>query len=253
MFKLFFVIAGVLIAFGYLSIPITPYNMGRGSIWRDTINWAIAISPLLPVSIALINLVARGPLNKSLTMGFAILFAIGGTLISLLVAAVSGVGTSIVLIHGLSLTVAVSVSPLLLSAPPGLRALISGPFLALIGPMVVALWSLTSMIAIAWQANSLSENRPLCLALHSHDTDGIESFAELRGLSFYSTLSGLKSTSKWYFHGILIVDSAGKREVFNWSPRRMMFNKVEYPDRYTASPLNVCAPREDFLKTLTVW
>ena len=253
MLKLYFIVAGIVITLGFTSAPIIPRNLDRGPIWLNLLVWLVAISPLLPLMIALIHAALRAPANKLLSKGLAVLFGIWGTLISLLFAAFSGTGTSIVLIHGLALTVAMVASLLLLSAPRNSSPLKAKPLLAMIGPTIVAIWSLASLGAIVWQARTLSGNRPYCLAPHTPSASNIQSIAQLRGLAFYSTLSGYKSTSRWYFHGLLIVEKDGNREIYNWSPRRMRFDLVEHPERLVVPPTNACTPQEGFFKTLPVW
>lgn len=154
-------------------------------------------------------------------------------------------GTGLAVMHGLSLTIAVVGSILLLSS----QTMKITAVLAL--PVSVAMWSLASVAAITLQANNISNGRPFCLAPHSPNSD-TQSFAQLRGLTFYSTSSGYKSTSRWYFHGILLVEAEGELEAYNWSPRRLAFHRIAQPQKFIVTPLTACTPQQDFWNTLSV-
>ncbi|MEP4199347.1 MAG: hypothetical protein ABJL99_27285 [Aliishimia sp.] len=239
-----FAISTLIIALGFTQVPITPENLGRGPIWGDVLVWVIAVAPLLPALAALIRLRVSAPLPKKVVIALAVLTGAFGILVSLLNAALSGVGTGLALMHGLSLTIAVVGSILLLSSQTMKIAVV------LTVPVAVAIWSLASVAAVTLQANNISSGRPFCLAPHSPNSD-TQSFAQLRGLTFYSTSSGYKSTSRWYFHGVLLVETEGEIEAYNWSPRRLAFRRIEQPQKFIATPLTTCTPQREFWDTLS--
>ncbi len=200
---------------------------------------------LAPLTFAVIGMVLPKPLNKIVAAWFAIVTAIIGVGLTVLTATVSGAGDLIAMGHGLSLTLAVSASILLLATQTQTNPFKSAPVILLLAPLAVALWSLISGVAVVWQANRLADNRTFCVAAHDQSAP-IRAFAQLRGLSFYTTTAG------WYFHGLLIVETDTGKEFYNWSPRRMKFQKTENPERFIASPLNVCTPQTGYWANLSV-
>jgi len=239
-----FAISALIITLGFTQVPITPDNLGRGPIWGDVLVWIIALAPFIPAVAVLIRLRISAPLPKKVVIAFAALVGAFGIPVSLLNAALSGVGTGLALMHGLSLTIAVVGSILLLSSQTMKIVTV------LTIPVAVAIWSLASVGAITLQANNISNGRPFCLAPHSLNSD-TQSFAQLRGLTFYSTSSGYKSTSRWYFHGILLVEADDGIEAYNWSPRRLAFHRIGQPQKFIASPLTACTPQREFWDTLS--
>ncbi|WP_417681491.1 hypothetical protein [Roseibium sp.] len=259
-FPRIFIAVALLIAAGYLQFPILPE--GVELIPKDfsalglTIYlafYATAFAPFIPLAMALL----RGLTAFRLPRGLALLLAIPaggcGLIFTLGGAMISGAGAKMVLLHGVTLTIAVSASITLAStwrweASEFHRQ--SWRNLTL--PLVVALWSLVSAGSVILGANRIAGDRPFCLAQHTSQRQAIRSIAELRGLSFYTSLSGSKATSEWDFHGMLIVEADGGREVYYWSPRYMHFYRVENPEGMIASPMDTCIPRKDFWGTLSI-
>ena len=245
----FLAVGALLIAAGFLPAPLFPKGWATGSLWVDILAGTIVFSPLVPILAVLIRCAMGATFNR---VSLSVLAAVAGVIfavLSVLNAALSGAGAGLALVHGISLTVVVAGSILLLSAGSAPRKI--GLF-ALIFPVVVAIWSLGSAVAVAFQADKIANGRAFCLAPHRAHSD-VVSFAQLRGLSFYSTSTGYKSTSRWYFHGILLVENANDLEAYNWSPRRLAFQRIERPERLIVSPLNVCTPKSDFLGKLLIW
>ena len=164
-------------------------------------------------------------------------------------AAASGPGSLIVLVEGIALTLAVAATFRLLARPDGDARTRRAALMRMAPATAVALWSLGAAGLIAASATRISDGRPYCLARHG-DTEAVESLAALRGLSFYTTRSGYKSSSNWYMHGILIVETGAAPEVYNWSPRRLRFDRLREPGRLTIDPRGNCKPRADFLAAL---
>lgn len=131
--------------------------------------------------------------------------------------------------HGGALSLAVASSVLCLAIgridSGGARLAFSGMALS----ATAAAWSLLSVPSVVFQANRISAGYPLCLSHHGPSSD-VSSIWDLRGVSFYTTDSGYKSTSGWYFHGILLVDGNDGRQHFNWSPRRFRFDQINTPN-----------------------
>ena len=245
MLRIFLVTTGILIALGFTPIPFFPDNLGHGAGWLYWPIGAISAIALVPLSLAIIGMVLPKPLNKFVASGFAVLAAIIGAGLTFLYATRTGSGSLLATVHGLSLTLAVSASILMLATQNRPKPFKSTPVILLLVPLAVALWSLVSGAAVVWQANRLADNRAFCVAAHDQSTP-IRAFAQLRGLSFYTT------TARWYFHGLLIVETDNGKEFYNWSPRRMKFQQVERPERFIASPLNVCTPQAGYWANLSV-
>jgi hypothetical protein len=74
----------------------------------------------------------------------------------------------------------------------------------------------------------------------------------LRGTRLFTTFTGYKSTSRWYFHAVLIVDGEKGREYWNWSISRMRFERFYNPHRFVERPTHVCQPTPLFLSQ-TPW
>lgn len=213
--------------------------------------WVVALAPLVPLLLVTLRFWAGKPLNRSITVFLSVIAAVFGGLIVLLGAAVGTTGTTIAMMHGFALTTAISATILLLSINDvgnGFSLTIKG---LLIFPLLVSIWSVTNIFAVILGANQLSQGRAFCIATHS-PTEPIRALEQLRGLSFYTTASGFKDNSGWYFHGLLLLDNDGPDQVFNWSPRRLRFDQVEDPEKMIIRPTNACKPRNNFWGSLSI-
>ena len=144
-------------------------------------------------------------------------------------------------LHGVSLTMALASSFLIWS---GLNGKPQPSWAAKIGisvATVTALWSLLTVPVVLVQARTISDGAPYCIAEHAENSP-VKALYELRGFSFYTTKTGYKSTSAWYFHGLMIVDYPEEQRVYNWSPRRWRFDQIERPDGFIKPVRNVCTP-----------
>ncbi|MEP5758804.1 MAG: hypothetical protein ABJ327_05710 [Litoreibacter sp.] len=151
---------------------------------------------------------------------------------------------------GIALTIACGTSLLLISAcGPATRRIAGYIFLL---PVLVGVWSLAAAPVTYFKAKHIAGDRPYCIGAHSHVEEELISLFALRGLNFYTTRSGYKFNSSWYFHGVLLVYQEDGLEVYNWSPRAMRFDKVEKPDLLLVRPTLSCQPRNDFLRNLSV-
>lgn len=246
-----FILGAFIIAAGFTPSPLSPSEAFReGATWLMILTWAISLSPLLPLAAVVIRTSTPLQLNRPTALFIAVLTGILGLFVTVVIAGLSGAGTNLALMHGISLTVAVILSIRLLSTK---AATLWAPKMLIFWsvPVVVGIWSLVSAASVAEQANRISHGHPFCLA--PHDSRDVHSFADLRGLSFYTTSSGFKSTSHWFFHGILLVRNAGHIEAYNWSPRHMAFHHIERPETLVMPPIKVCTPQHGFWSTLSIF
>ncbi|WP_319774544.1 hypothetical protein [Breoghania sp.] len=117
----------------------------------------------------------------------------------------------------------------------------------------ISVWSLAGMIWISYSASAIAGDRPYCLAFHSREVKPVRSFSELRYFSFFTTYSGYKRSSHWYFHGVLIVNAKEGRQVYNWSPRRFAWDRVHNPEILLENPVSACDPKAEFMRDLRLY
>ena len=126
-----------------------------------------------------------------------------------------------------------------------------------IAPIVgVMFWSVRSAISAADQAHSIAAGRPYCIATPEAASSGrsygpICGVEELRGVRLYTWATGYKSTSHWYFHAVLVVGEAAPFEYWNWSIRRMKFERFIEGPRLVVTVKSACEPVESFLSRLS--
>lgn len=202
------------------------------------------ISSAFPLILAVFKVFLRSSINPTFSAVMCGLIFVFGILFSLFGAAFSSSGSLLILLEGLMITFAVSVSVLIMSdekvGPIGM--------LALLGPTMGAIWSVASVGMIVADANRLAGGNRFCLA--NHDTkELVDSFWDLRGFTWVTTRSGYKSTSELYFHGVLIIGTEDGSEIYNWSPSQMRFDRVENPHRLRM-PINYCIRKSDFWSEL---
>lgn len=252
--KLFLGMA-VVILVGYVKLPFWSRLM---ELLKDShaprlvflVEGLAHVGPLIPLVAALARLASpfrfRG--NAARTIAGTVVGA--GLFFSFFAGAFSGAGSEIVWLYGFTLTLAVAASVLLLADD---QTKPWWPFLTiglLLVPFVAAIWSLAAGVVIYRQAEQLSGGQPYCIAHHNDREDPVSSLADLRGLMFYTTFSGYKDSSHWYFHGLLLVGRGQHLNVFNWSPRHLRFDLLQKPQVQFIDPRKACRPRLDFLKSL---
>ncbi len=237
-------VMSVIVAFGLIDVDAFRSTENAPDLFHLSLPyWSAVAAPLLPLSA--LGLVAVGMAVPAMAaLGIAFLAGLAGAFFSFGYMALSGAGASLALIHGIALTGAIS-SAILILSPRTQRA--GAMLLGVVA--LLSTWSLVSGMVAAVSARSLADSDPYCIALHG-DGSAIATLSDLRGFSFFTTRSGHKSTSNWYFHGVLIVARADGAEVWNWSPRRLAFHRLETPDRMIADPSNECDPKADFLNHL---
>ncbi|MEM7076378.1 MAG: hypothetical protein AAF484_14895 [Pseudomonadota bacterium] len=235
-----------IIAFGFIPVPLTDPSLPEAT-WFERF---IAILPLMPFAVLALSVVSRRKIPVVLAVVLALAFLSAGAFATLVLMALSGGGTELVLLHGTALTLACTTSILLASAVR--QTAWSFAFGVYVIPVLVGIWSL-AMVPFAYSsAIELSANRAYCIGEHSPIERELSSIFGLRGLSFYTTGSGYKIGDTWYFHGLLLVDDDGDLNAYNWSPRGMRFDAVERPGSLIANPLAACQPRNGFLDELNL-
>ena len=115
-------------------------------------------------------------------------------------------------------------------------------------PVLIAAWSLGAAAVAAGGAVRVADGRDYCIARHGGPA--IRGWPELRGVALYTDRTGYKSTSRWFFHAILLVEDGDKDAAFNWSPRRMRWEMLERPERLIEPVRGSCEPSPAFLRRL---
>jgi hypothetical protein len=136
-------------------------------------------------------------------------------------------------------------------------------WLLLIAFLLVPTWSLASAINVATQASVIGYGKRYCVATttaaiskrqkggRQDDYSAIASRSELLGTRLYTTETGFKSNSGWYFDAILIVESdMGGRDYWNWSIGSMRFERLAQNRKYVVPPYTACQPRANFIASL---
>jgi hypothetical protein len=239
----------VLIALGYIDISWFKHGAPvDGSILRVAIViWCVKLAPIFPIITAIILLT---PLR--LMKGFALLFAaitfLFGLFLSLLSAALSGAGGAVAFMHGATLTLAASASFLALCRGDMNSSMGRSAIVLMTIPAIAATWSLAAGGMLIASARAMSSDKPYCIALHG-DRKSVSSLANLRGLSFYTTRSGYKDSSGWFFHGVLIVQDDVGKSVYNWSAKMLRFELLP-PKTFEDDPRYECVAQPDFISSL---
>ena len=207
----------------------------------------LALLSMLPLLLALL----RAATSRRLPPWLSTILMIGitglGVAITML-SAIVGAGSNLTIANGLILILGITAMVRHLERAGQCRTAFKGLAIAAFG----AVWSLGAGLAAGIGAVTLAGDAPYCLATQSL-AGPVQSLAALRGLSFYTNQSGYKSTSHWFFHGILIVADPQGDTYYNWSPRHLRFEGLSNPDRQIASPLHICTPIPGFGQTLPLW
>ncbi|MBO9444399.1 hypothetical protein [Ruegeria sp. R14_0] len=199
--------------------------------------WLAPFTPLIVASFVLMGMQRLPVWLARLLAGCSL---IAGLLLTLAAGMFSLFSTT-ELIHGLTLTIAVSSSFLIWAGhdhEPGPSWIAK---LGIIAAAIAALWSLLTVSMILIQSHFIANGSPYCIAHHAQGSP-VGAIYELRGFAFYTEATGYKSTSKWYFHGLMIVDHPDKQRIYNWSPRRWRFDLIERPDALIQPVRNACVP-----------
>lgn len=208
----------------------------------------ILAMPLFPLALALMQKGFGLRLSALTAKLLSVLVLVVGGFMTLLFAMFSGAGGTLVLLEGTTLTLA-SIGAILALVTVKKHLLAT---VLLSATATVAIFSLATVPRILWEARSLAEGDPYCIADHG-EMRAVEGLAELRGLSFYSQRSGFKMNQVWYFHGVMIVSRDTGPEFFNWSPRAFGFDRIEREHLLFSGVDGACAPVDGFAATLEVY
>jgi hypothetical protein len=200
----------------------------------------IALAPFLPFVITLAAAIA----NIRLPRGFALLTIAIGVPCTLGAAAVSGPGGLHVLILGAATTLAIAGAIAATARIPGAAGPRRFALICLGLALAAAIWSLAAVGVVAAGAQNLANGRPFCVAHHGKDAE-VTGIADLRGLRFFTTRAGHKDSSRWYFHGLLLIDGPDGVAAWNWSPRALAFHPLRRVGRTTPVD-DACTPRHGF-------
>ncbi|KPF41876.1 hypothetical protein IP76_18805 [Rhizobium sp. AAP43] len=213
---------------------------------------AVAIAPLVPFVLATVFSCTALRLPRLLAVVLAIFVGLYGLILTMGGAIFAGGGATMVLLHGATLTLAVSASVLLIARHgPGtvFRRL---SFTLFMIPTCAAMWSLATVPIAVWRSNSIALGEPMCVAEHHDGSYSPVSWSSQRAFSLYTTRTGYKNADAWYFHRILQVKRTSGFEVFNWSFATMNFEPIMAPERYLVKIVGVCVPRKDFWSSVAV-
>lgn len=212
------------------------------SVWLDVLVLVFWLIPALPLLLALVRFAAPSGIPPALAKSGAIAAVVFGLpLVLLYVAVMPPTAYQMSFLHGLALLLAVSASFLAGASSALGRAWVRFAYSGLVLAASAAVWSLLSVPAVMLQAGRVADGAPFCVAPHGGAAQ-ITTLWNLRGFSFYTSKSGYKSNSGWYFHGILIVGNGDMHRYYNWSPRRLRFDEIDRPDSLIASPIGRCEP-----------
>lgn len=196
--------------------------------------------PAIPAFIGGFILLGMKPIPRLLARFLAGISVVLGLFLTL-ASGVFGPFTDTQALHGTSLTIAIASSFLIWSGRDGKPQPSRVAKVGILVATLIALWSVLTVPMVLVQARLISNGAPYCIAEHAENSP-VEALFELRGFSFYTTKIGYKSTSKWYFHGLMIVDNPDEQRVYNWSPRRWRFDLIERPDALLKPVRNACVP-----------
>lgn len=206
------------------------------------IAFAVWLAPTVPLICVCLGALMASPLSQVWALFWAVAVLGIGLCLTLLGSGSAPPGAALLsAVQGCGMTLAVSASLLSLApeAPGGRPAwlAVSG----LIFASLLALWSLLCVPVVSIQAKRSAAGAPYCIAQHG-PSRSVDGYWDLRGFSLYTRDSGYKGNSGWYFHGVLIVEEAEGQSYFNWSPRKMRFDRINHPERLIAPLRNLCRP-----------
>ena len=246
-----------------ISWAITRITRGPHA-WLVPIGLIWLSVPFLPTILAAMRMFTQIRLGARTALVLAALTMILGLPVTLVSSAGSGPGSHIVMAQGLTLTLSVASSFLLMRRESVERRPPYATYTAMSVVCAAALWSIASVLAIVMEAERIADGRPFCIGEHPGpfladgritvmaDSYAVESFGELRGFNFITTRSGGELCRHCFFHGIMVLDDNDGRQYFNWSPRRWRFDQILNPDALEKPIQNACDPSEDFWNTLSI-
>lgn len=241
-------LAGLLIFLGFAVAPEFYPGSADGSVSSLLVFlWLVVVlPPICPLAAAILRLTTSKRLRLRTGVVLACLIIPCGALLTLIAAALSGPGAAIVSIQGGLLTLAIASSILLMVRDAQNRFVGKLALFGISLSAAAAIWSIASIFAVTIQSEHIARGDPFCVAHHGGYQGPITSFAKLRGFEFYTTRSGYKSTSRFFFHGVLRVETSEGNAYYNWSPRRFRFDPVPNEANFIVSLRSSCTPQADF-------
>lgn len=233
----------VFVAFFHPLDPsvVTSLQTGTGvSFWVSMLFLLAWLAPTIPLTLAGLQLVGMRSITARLASVLAVVTVAVGLFLTL-ASTVFSLGSDTQLLRGTSLTIAIASSFLFWAKGEGGASTSNWAKLGLSLAALAALWSVLTIPMIKIQSRIIADGSPYCIAHHDQNSP-VQALAELRGFSFYTEATGHKSTSRWYFHGLLIVNHPEEQRVYNWSPRRWRFDPIERPDLFIQPLRNACIP-----------
>lgn len=224
---------GLLFALGFGHVPDDYRDLTIGPVTPlSSLALLVLIAPFIPLIYGII-LALRPTLSPWITGRVLALFALAfGMFVALIIAAFSGAGTGITLVRGGAISLAVFVSLWPTNRLVPLQVALS----------LLAIFSLSTMALVPFQAKRIAEGNPYQIIEHATVTPHVLSGPDLRFFSLYTAKSGFKDTSTHYFHAVLCVEKPNGETFYNWSPRRLRFDKISNPNRFIV-PLKSTVPK----------
>ncbi|WP_196223449.1 hypothetical protein, partial [Roseibium sp. RKSG952] len=198
------------------------------------------LTPMLPALIACFALLGMKRFPRLVANLLAVISIMAGLILTL-ASSVFSLFSNTQVLHGVTLTIAVATSFLIWSSTGDREFPSRWVKIGLSVSTAAALWSVLTVPMILFQARWIADGSPYCIAHHGRGSE-ISGFSDLRGFSFYTEKTGYKSTSEWFFHGLMIVNFPDGEAVYNWSPRGWRFDQIADPGVFIEPVGNACVP-----------
>lgn len=248
---------GAVFALGFGTLTLPDFSgfdsLGPLEIAIGIIACLVWISPFIPLVLGLACHVGltSSPAARTTLRVLALVPIPVAVLVGFLVLVVGAAGALLFLVHVTVVCIGVRVG--LLWAAEIVPRQPLGPWLwrrALLASAFSAL-SLLGAFVVVGQSIVIADGRPFCVA--RHDTESaVGSLGAVRLFSFYTTRTGYKSTSRWWFHGVLTVEGAAGERYSNWSPRLFRFDRIERPYVQLNSVTELCEPSTSFWREVVL-
>ncbi len=251
---------GVFLVLGLLPDPQSIVKLGFEMMERPTNFFAYILFFLFPTltffPIGLFALSFRKRNNWPATYRgpnflFSLIIQIFGFPLLFFYSALAGPGMEFILLHGTGVLLGASGALKLYRKLPELEkiSLRQAGIKEMIVALIIALWSLCGVIGVIASATKIAVGLPYCIAAHGQ-SQPITSLWQLRGVSFYTASTGYKDSSRWFFHGVMVVNEGGLERYYNWSPANMRFDRVKRESLMIRRIYGACQPRKNFIGAL---
>ncbi len=116
-----------------------------------------------------------------------------------------------------------------------------------------ALWSFLTMPIVAVQAARTADGSPYCLVDHVEGAgEAHSSVLHLRGMNLFTTATGYKMSSRWYYHSIMLVQDGDTLRAFNWSHRRLRYDEIRNYHQKIIPIGEQCEPVPNFIRRIVI-